>query len=90
MKLFGFASILFAGVIGGISGGILLGGYKLHHELKIRNKEMPLVIPDETGDDDGKVEDNGDKRTLCPMSHNFGKLFETDRTFQDLGSRIAH
>ena len=92
-KAFGFTTVLFAGVFGAVGGGLLLGGHKLHHVLKVRNKESPLVIPEEMHD--GNDGNDGDSGSFCPMSHNFEGIFErnmaTDSSmFKDLGGRIAH
>lgn len=86
--------ILGLGVSGGIGVGIILGGFKLRHELQVRNKDQSYFSDDNEANE-LKDMSNMVETSSCPMSSNFERLFGTSGDtnkdmFKDVGGRIAH
>jgi hypothetical protein len=71
-----FLYILGFGVVAGIGGGVLLGGYKIRQELIYRNRSRSPTSFDEAGK---KENQENVEVEACPWSANFDRIVEEEQ-----------
>ena len=92
--------ILLTGVVGGVTGGFALMGYKAGQELALRGRSLSAFQEEEH--DTIELTDPSEQTQACPLHDNFERLFSNKghnthdvhggptRAFKDVGARIAH